>query len=166
MTNPAPNPKPVADKDEGTTVPPDRKSKRSLDAKFGAQVASHGFTTVPNLLLEMQAKLEVSPTEFNLLIHLVQHWWEADKAPFPKIETLARRLGKSERMVLRYLDGLEKAGLIKREHRYRGKKQQTASAYHLTGLVAKLLALEPEMKKAKVHRDKRVKTAETASSKE
>jgi hypothetical protein len=66
-------------------------------------------------------------------------------------------------MVLRYLGGLEKAGLIKREHRYRGKQKQISSSYRLDGLRERLIELEPEFRKAKEFRDRRQKTAETAA---
>jgi DNA-binding MarR family transcriptional regulator len=147
-----------------TPSPSKEKEKRKLEDRFSRQVVeSYGFTQLPNLLLHAQARLKITPTQFNVLLHLVQHWWDADKAPHPKIETIARRIGKSERMVLRYLGGLEKAGLIKREHRYRGKQKQISSAYKLDGLRARLIELEPEFRKAKEFRDKRLKTAETAA---
>jgi DNA-binding MarR family transcriptional regulator len=147
------------------TPPPSKdKEKRKLEDRFSRQVVgSYGFTQLPNLLLFAQARLKITPTQFNVLLHLVQHWWDADRAPHPKIERIARRMGKSERMVLRYLGGLEKAGLIKREHRYRGKQKQISSAYKLDGLRQRLIELEPEFRKAKEFRDKRLKTAETAA---
>jgi predicted transcriptional regulator len=106
------------------------------------------------LLLYLQARLKITPSPFNVLLHLVQHWWDAEKAPHPKIETIARRMGKSEHMVLRYLGGLEKAGLIKREHRYRGKQKQISSAYRRDGLRERLIELEPGSKGQGVSRQK------------
>ncbi|MGD0187113.1 MAG: helix-turn-helix domain-containing protein [Roseiarcus sp.] len=137
--------------------------KRKAEDKFGKQVLTHGFTQLPNLLLHAQAKLKITPTQFNVLIHLIEHWWDADKAPFPKIETIARRMGKSERMVLRYLDGLEEAGLIKRVHRFRGKQKQVSSFYKLDGLRVRLIEIEPEIRRAKEHKDRRMKKAESAA---
>jgi DNA-binding MarR family transcriptional regulator len=145
------------------STPLSSKEKRKAEDKFGRQVLTHGFTQLPNLLLHAQAKLKITPTQFNVLIHLIEHWWDADKAPFPKIETIARRMGKSERMVLRYLDGLEQAGLIERVHRFRGKQKQVSSFYKLDGLKARLIEIEPEFRKAKEHRDRRMKKAESAA---
>ncbi len=157
-------PKPTASVVKMPTPPSKEKERRKLEDRFSRQVVgSYGFTQLPNLLLYAQARLKITPTQFNVLLHLVQHWWDADKAPHPKIETIARRMGKSERMVLRYLGGLEKAGLIKREHRYRGKQKQISSAYRLDGLRERLIELEPEFRKAKEFRDGRQKTAETAA---
>lgn len=143
-------------------VPP--KEKRRAEAKYGKAVMSHGFTIVPNLLFEAQAHLKISPTAFNVLLHLVMHWWEANEAPHPAIKTISRRMAKSSRSLFRYFDELEAAGLVQRVARYRGEKAQTSSAYVLTGLVDKLKAIEPEIAKAKKFKSKRLEKAEEAPS--
>ena len=140
------------------------KDKRRAEAKYGKPVMSHGYTVLPNLLLQAQAKLQISPTAFNVLLHLVMHWWDADEAPHPSIALVARRMNKSPRSLFRYFDELEGAELIQREHRFRGKKQQTSSAYVLSGLVAKLKEVQPEIAKAKKYKGKRLEKAEAASS--
>jgi DNA-binding MarR family transcriptional regulator len=83
---------------------------------------------VPRLLLHAQGRLGISPTEFNVLLHLLEHWWEADKPPHPKIETIGRRMNKSPRMVLRYLNSLEKRGLIRRIRDKRLRKAEEAAS--------------------------------------
>lgn len=143
-------------------VPP--KDKRRAEAKYGKAVMAHGFTVLPNLLLEAQAHLKISPTAFNVLLHLVMHWWDASEPPRPGIKTIARRMNKSPRSLFRYFDELENAGLIERVARYRGEKAQIASAYVLTGLTAKLKAIEPEIAKAKKFKGKRLAAAEAATS--
>ncbi len=55
---------------------------------------------------------------------------------------------KSPRTVQRVLTQLEKAGHIKRIARFRGHKAQTSNAYALDGVASKLIALEPEFRKA------------------
>ena len=125
---------------------------------------AHGFTILPNLLLEAQAHLKISPTAFNVLLHLVMHWWDAHEAPHPAIKTIARRMNKSPRSLFRYFDELEDAALIQREARFRGQKAQTTSAYVLTGLSAKLKSVEPEIAKAKKFKGRRLEKAETAST--
>lgn len=71
-----------------------------------------GFTLIPNLLLQAQGRLKISPVQLTVLAQLFQHWWNADDDPFPSKETIARRLGKSERTIQRYLTQLETAKLI------------------------------------------------------
>lgn len=140
------------------------KDKRRAEAKYGKPVMGHGYTILPNLILQAQAKLKISPTAFNVLLHLVSHWWDADEAPHPSIATIARRMRKSPRSLFRYFDELEAAKLIERKHRYRGLKQQTTTAYVLSGLVAKLKEIEPEIAKGKKFKGKRLAAAETATS--
>lgn len=162
MTSTPPPPPPIP----ATVIPLPVKAKnqRHAEVKYGKQVMTHGYTVLPNLLFEAQALLKISPTAFNVLLHLVMHWWEADEAPHPMMKTVARRMNKSPRSLFRYFDELEEAGLIRREHRYRGVKAQTSSAYYLDGLRAKLKALEPEIAKAKKFKGKRLEKAETAST--
>ena len=144
-------------------LPVSPRDKRRAENRFGKKIMAYGYTIVPRLLLHAQARLGVTPAEFNVLLHLLEHWWEADKAPHPAIETIARRMDKSPRQVLRYLGPLEKKGLIKRIHRFRGEKAQTSSFYELDGLVAVLASLEPEFIKAREHRNRRMKKAEAAA---
>jgi DNA-binding transcriptional ArsR family regulator len=116
------------------------------------------------LLLRAQGRLGISPVQFNVLVHLVEHWWDADKDPYPAKDTIARRMGKSPRQIQRYLTELEEAGLVKRIERFLGHKAQTANGYSLDGLVAKLTAIEPEFRKAIEQRKLRQKKVETPSS--
>ncbi|TIT74586.1 MAG: helix-turn-helix domain-containing protein [Mesorhizobium sp.] len=145
-------------------LPLSTKDKRHAEAKYGKAVMAHGFTILPNLIFEAQAHLKISPTAFNVLLHLVMHWWEAHEAPHPSIKTIARRMAKSPRSLFRYFDELEAAGLVQRVARYRGEKAQTSSAYVLTGLVDKLKSVEPEIAKAKKFKAKRLEKAEEAPS--
>jgi len=120
-----------------------------------------GYTVVPSLLLRAQAKLDLTPEQLNVLLQLAEHWWEADKEPYPSKETLARRMHKSPRQVQRYLTQLEDAGFIQRIERFLGHKAQTSNAYSLRGLVEKLSAVEPEFRKAAEQNKLRRKRVET-----
>jgi AraC-like DNA-binding protein len=139
------------------------KDKRRAEAKYGKSVMAHGYTLVPNLLLQGQAHLKISPTAFNVVLQLMSHWWDASEAPRPTIKRIAQRMGKSPRSLFRYFDELEEAGLVQREARFKGVKQQTASAYVMTGLVNKLKEIEPEMTRAKKFKNKRLEKAESAA---
>lgn len=140
------------------------KDRRRAETKYGKAIMAHGFTLVPNLLFQAQAHLKISPTAFNVLLHLVMHWWDAHEAPHPAIGTIARRMNKSPRSLFRYFDELEGAGLVQREARFKGQKAQTTSAYVLTGLVAKLREIEPAITAAKKFKGKRMEKAETVST--
>ena len=102
-----------------------------------------GYTMIPNLLLQAQGRLGISPVQ---LIQLIQHWWDAGNDPFLAKETIARRMGKSPRQIQRYLTELEDAGFVRRIPRYKGHKAQTSNAYGLDGLVLKLSAIEASVR--------------------
>lgn len=139
-----------------------KKSQRRAEDKWSSAVIKLGYTTVPNLLLRAQARLGITPNQMNVLLHVLEHWWEADKHPWPSKGTIARRMGKSSRQVQRYLTDLEKAGHIKRIARYSGRKAQINNAYSCDGLITKLKKLEPEFAKEAALKRTRTKKLETA----
>lgn len=141
---------------------PPKKRKHKMDDKWSPKVMKFGFTPLPNLLLRAQAKLKIAPDEFNILVQLMLHWWDADDDPHLAKETIALRIGKSARQVQRYITRLEKKGLLTRKPRYLGKKAQTSNAYSLGGLVTKLKLLEPEFAKAAEQVRLKKKKLETA----
>jgi hypothetical protein len=143
--------------------PVERKELRRAADKWTPAVIKLGYTTLPSLLLRAQAKLKINPVQLNVLIQLIEHWWEADKNPFPAKETIARRMNKSTRHIQRILTQLENVGYIKRIERFLGHKAQTSNAYSFDGLVKKLVALEPEFRKAAEQNKIRRKKVETAA---
>jgi DeoR/GlpR family transcriptional regulator of sugar metabolism len=85
--------------------------------------------------------------QLNVLLQLADHWWEAERLPFPSKVTIAARMGVTPRHVQRYLTALAEAGLIRRIARYGTQGGQLNNAYDLGGLVEKLKKLEPAFKK-------------------
>ena len=144
-------------------MPLAKKTRLRAEDKWSPQVMKLGFTPLPNLLLRAQGKLKLSPVMLNVLVQLAEHWWEADKNPFPAKDRIATRMGKSPRQVQRYITQLEKGGFVARIQRFSGRKAQTSNEYSLAGLVAKLKALEPEFTKAKEQKKLKAKKLEKAS---
>lgn len=109
--------------------------------KWGNAVAGKGFTQLPNYLLLLNQFLDedrrLSPTEVLVLYQLVGAWWKPDDMPFPAITTLAERCGVSSRQVQRAVTALEKADLIRRVKRQRGRLK-ASNAYDLSPLVRTL----------------------------
>ena len=73
--------------------------KKRAKEKWPASVMARGYSTIPSILLWGQARLGLEPDELNVLLQLVSHWWSADHDPHPAKETVARRMGKSARML-------------------------------------------------------------------
>jgi predicted transcriptional regulator len=145
-------------------LPTKKKGGRRAEDKWSPQVLKLGYTPLPNLLLKAQGKLKITPMQFNVLVQVVEHWWEAERDPYPAKDTIARRMNKSPRQVQRYLTQLEDAGMIKRIARYSGKKAQINNAYSFDGLIKKLKALEPEFSKEAEQKRLRRKKLETAAA--
>jgi hypothetical protein len=150
-----------------TVIPlptPKKKGGKRAEDKWSPQVLKFGYTALPNLLLRAQARLKISPMQFNVLAQLAEHWWDAEKFPFPAKDTIARRMGKSPRQVQRYITQLEKAGMIKRIERFSGKKAQINNGYSFDGLIKMLKDIEPEFTKAAEQKKLKAKKLETATA--
>ena len=109
-------------------MPLPKKAKQRAEDKWSPQVMKLGYTPLPNLLLRAQGKLKLSPVMLNVLVQLAEHWWEADKNPFPAKDRIAIRMGKSPRQVQRYITKLENAGFVKRISASPGKRLKQATS--------------------------------------
>lgn len=91
-----------------------------------------GFTQVPNLLLDNQAKLNITTSELVTLTHIIRYV-KLDKSSAVSIEKIASLTGSSHKTHRRNIRELEKKGLVKRFYR-----KGEPSVYHLKCLVDKL----------------------------
>lgn len=126
--------------------PDDRKASAK---KFGKPVIDLGFSIVPSLLMQAQERIGINPVQFNIIMHLLDFWWDADRKPWPTKKKIADRMKMGERQVQRHIAELEERGLVVRIYRTRPGRGKTSNEYDLSGLVARLKELEPEFSKAK-----------------
>lgn len=145
-------------------LPAGKKERRRAEDKWTGPVIRLGYTQLPSLLLKGQAKLKLTPVHLNVLLHIIEPWWDADRLPWIAKDTIAQRMRKTPRSIQRVITQLEQAGHIKRIERFYGKKHQTANAYSPAGLVKKLIALEPEFRKAKEQNRLRKKKVEAPTA--
>jgi predicted transcriptional regulator len=138
---------PTKTKPHLTVVPLKPKPRRRAEERWGKAVIDRGFTVLPSMLFWAQARLKLTPDEFNVVLQLAAHWWDANEDPRPAKDTIAERMGKDPRTIQRYLTQLERKGLVRRIPRYRPGRGQGANAYSLVGLVKRLEELEPEFRK-------------------
>jgi DNA-binding transcriptional MocR family regulator len=108
-----------------------------------------GYSMVPSMIFWAQARLNLTPTQLVLLLHLADFWWHRDQMPFPSKAELAERMGLSERQIQRHMAQLEEDGFLKRNPRFHYKGGQQNNEYDLNGLVKKLKKFEPEFTKVK-----------------
>jgi predicted transcriptional regulator len=90
---------------------------------------------VPNILIEKQHALGLTPQDLNVLLVLLKYWWKADDLPFPSKATIAEYMDVAPRTVQRSITRLRKWELI--ETRKRPGTTGT-NEYSFQGLIRKL----------------------------
>jgi len=126
-----------------------KDTRKASEKKFGKPVMDVGFCITPSLLMKAQARIGLNPVQFNIVMHLLDQWWTAERRPWPSKSTIAERMGMSARQIQRHIAEMEGAGLVKRIERTSPGKGKTSNEYDLSGLVKKLKELEPDFTKAK-----------------
>lgn len=112
------------------------KKLRANEKKWTPELMTAGWTMVPSVLMEYQRELGISAVQFNILMQLAKYWWK-DAPPFVSKRTIAHAMRVSARTVQRHLTALEKAGLIRRQKRYRQDGGRTSNSYVFDGLIEK-----------------------------
>ena len=111
---------------------PDPDPKSQPRAKWGDAVAA-GYQVLPDALLRGQKLLNLTATDIVVIANLNQAWWYEDRLPYLQPQTIAKRMGVSERSVQRSLSRLRERGFLQQSR----KKQDdgTVRYYHdLSGL--------------------------------
>lgn len=101
--------------------------------KWSEQIIGHGFTAVPNLLIEYREQLGLSVTDFYVLVAIEKYRWDRRQSPRPSLATLARLTCLSVRTISRSTKKFEDMGLIERLQR-----TGTSNIYDLDPLVDEL----------------------------
>jgi predicted transcriptional regulator len=121
------------------------KQFRENELKWGKPLIEAGFVVFPSVILEYQQRLEIDPIDMTLLLQIIKHWWEADKAPFPSRASLAACIGRDISTVQRRISRLRNKGLIEIQHRYDPETGgRTSSKFTFNGLIAKATELANE----------------------
>lgn len=126
-----------------------QKDMKESERKWGKAVMSLGYCIFPSILLQAQGRLGVSAQEMMVLLQLAEHWWKADGKVFPSKDVIADRVSLSTKQVQRHIQRLEELKLVRRKARFKAGGSRTSNEYDLSGLVAKLKQIEPEITKAK-----------------
>ena len=112
-------------------------SKAAAYEKWGEGINA-GFQVLPDVLLKNQEALGLSCTELVVLIHLTMCWWFADRYPFPRTTTIARRMGVTPRTVQRALLRLRSLNLARKLPRTQIDELLRVRPFDLSGLVGRL----------------------------
>lgn len=109
------------------------KGEKDLYRKWGVQVLSQGWTSVPNVLLKNAGKLGLDPTETLTLIYLTRFWWKAEDMPFPSISKTCEEMGITRKTLSKKFSSLKEKGFIAEV-----KEPGQAMKYRMDGLLEKL----------------------------
>lgn len=163
------NPERVGVSDVSDDVAPDIEPKvvpfqpktalKASEKKWGHDVLRHGWCLLPSLLFRAQRKLNITALQMAVLLQILEHWWDAERAPYPSKETIAHRLDMSARQVQRHIAALEKAGYVRRRERKAVNRGQLSNFYEFDGLVAVLKRIEPEVAQAFAESRQRIRAA-------
>lgn len=111
---------------------------------WGKPVIAYGYAAVPSILVQAQRRLGITPLQFNIIVQLLDYWWDPQRRPFPSKKELAERIDVTPKTIQTNIRQLEGAGLIQREKRRTAAGDWNSNIYHLDGLIKKIQALEPE----------------------
>lgn len=112
-----------------------RKELRENEKKWGQPLMKAGWCLLPTVILDRQQALGLSPTDVNILLHIIKHWWHAERLPFPSKRAIAECMGVHPSTVQRRIRKMEAAGFVKREKRSDREHGQRSNYYNLSGLV-------------------------------
>lgn len=126
-----------------------KATEKASEQKWGKNVMEHGFSIIPSLIFKAQARLGLTGMQLAIVLQLGDHWWEADRNPYPSKKTVAERLGIDSRTLQRHIAALEKAGYVKRIERLSKLKGKLSNEYDLSGLVKRLKEIEPDFREAR-----------------
>jgi hypothetical protein len=141
--------------------PTTEKAKSSTERIWGKAVRNYGYTGIPSILIQGQRRLGVTPLQMNILIQLLDYFYDPTRHPFPRKAEIADRMGVSAKTIQLNMRALEQAGLIRREIRRKAAGDYDSNIYHLDGLIARVRDLEPEFRAAKEARRRAKRHVET-----
>lgn len=122
-----------------------RAEKRKVsEQKWGSDTIKVGYIIVPAVLARHQRRLGLKAMDFNVLVQLIDHWWEPEDKVFPAKDTIAKRMNVSGSTIQRCVVRLEALGLVERVERFGADHQQTSNVYRLDGLIGKLAEIAKE----------------------
>ena len=120
---------------EVTSKPAEVQSLKVNEKKWTVPLMKAGWSVFPNIILEKQKALGLDALDINIILHLVQYWWEPGNHPHPSVGTIAEAVQVTERTVQKRIEALQELGLITREERRFTKQGSMTNLYKFDGLI-------------------------------
>lgn len=116
-----------------------------LNERWGEDSIKAGWTAIPSVILEYQQRLGLNPMDLAIVLHLVKHWWESHRNPYPSKRRICEAMGITQSTMRKHVAKLQKAGLVQRTPKHIvGTKGIASNEYDLSGLVKRARKLAQE----------------------
>jgi hypothetical protein len=125
---------------------------RRNEAKWSKPLMAAGWNAIPSIIIEKQQALGLDALDMNIILHLSNYWWQADKLPFPSVDTIAQAIGVKPRTIQKRISALHALGLLTRIERRHTRFGSDTNLYSFEGLIA---AAAPHAKEKLADRAKR-----------
>ncbi|MGH9605416.1 MAG: helix-turn-helix domain-containing protein [Terracidiphilus sp.] len=113
----------------------DAEALRRNEQKWGKPLIAAGWNAFPSTIIEKQQALGLDPVDMNIILHLTNYWWTAEKLPFPSVETIANAIGLKPRAVQKRIKALHELGLLTRTERRKTRHGSDTNLYSFEGLI-------------------------------
>lgn len=114
------------------------------EQKWSKTLMQAGWNALPSIIIEKQEALGLDAIDMNIIVHLSNYWWNAERLPQPSVATIAKAIGVTERTVQKRITALVGLGLMSRQERRKTRFGSATNLYGFEGLIeaAKPYAVE------------------------
>src|SRR5262245_61775150 len=111
--------------------PSTESTLKENEKKWGKPLLRAGWSMLPTTILSMQDDLELEANDINVLMHIISHWWYAERLPFPSLAEIAKRMSVHRSTVQRSVTKMVEQGYIIRNERKNRVRGQLTNSYDL-----------------------------------
>lgn len=124
--------------------PSEAEALRRNEAKWTKPLMAAGWNAIPSIIIEKQEALGLDALDMNIIIHLSNYWWHADRLPCPSVATIAKAIGVQPRTVQKRIATLQALGLLTRVERRQTRFGSQSNLYGFEGLIQAALPFAAE----------------------
>jgi hypothetical protein len=73
------------------------KKASSTERIWGKAVYKHGYTGIPSILIQAQKRLGINAMQMNIIVQLLDYFFEPSRKPFPTKRELSNRITSPKR---------------------------------------------------------------------
>jgi hypothetical protein len=109
--------------------------EKKIKAKWGGALTESGWTAIPNVIIQRQKALGLTPLDLSIILQLLAYWWDAGNLPHPSKKAIAAAIGVDPRTVQKRIAAMEAARFVKRIARRSSTNASSTNLYDFSGLI-------------------------------